>query len=284
MRTSVRGAVALLFILAVLMSGFPALAQEGEVDKGEKEFPAEAALPDLRTKPITDLRLVVDASSGERLLRFSNLVANVGDGPLEIYGTIDEDDPSGIIAHQHIYGDDETIVEPLEGTFYFSGQHMHWHWEGLAAYEIWTIETSGALSRKVISNDKVGFCLRDSRRADRTWVAQNTEEDFTAAADREYSACRLGRQGISTGWVDVYQSTLPGQALDITDLADGVYALRSVADPLDAIYELDSTNNDTVLYFAIHDDELIILGEEFSLFEYFEQLVDAGKIEVKDDE
>jgi hypothetical protein len=277
MRLIFRSAIALLLTAAVLLFGsIAALAQEGEVDPGRKEFPPEAALPDLRTKPITDLRLVVDTSSGERSLRFSNLVANVGDGPLEIYGTIDEDDPSGIIVNQHIYGEDETIIEPLEGTFYFSGEHMHWHWEGLAAYEIWTIETGGALSRKVISNDKVGFCLFDSRRADRAWVAEHTDEDFTAATAREYRACRLGRQGISPGWVDVYNSRLPGQALDITDLPDGVYALRSVADPQDAIYELDSDNNDTVLYFAIHDNELIILGEEFSLFDYFERLVEEG--------
>jgi hypothetical protein len=282
MKLSFYSVLALLLAIAIVLVGFsPVTAQEDDNDPEIKEFPAGVTLPDLRTLPVTDLRLEVDATSGERVLRFSNSIANTGDGALELRGVMDEE-INAIVVSQHILGLDDVLVEPLEGTFYFSGEHLHWHWEEFAAYEIWTVETGGELSRVVLPVDKLGFCLYDDRRVPSEWIEENIEGELEIAPQGVYRNCRFGRQGISAGWVDVYEFTLPGQAIDVTDLEDGVYALRSVADPEGILYELDSENNDTVLYFALHEDELMVLGEEFSLMDYFAQLVDAGHIEIID--
>jgi hypothetical protein len=270
-----------LIITAIMVGLTPAAAQDEKTDPQAESFPPGAALPDLQTLPITDLTLEMNPNTGARTLRFSNSVANTGGGPVELRGTVDEQS-GDIVVSQHIYGAEETVVVPLEGTFYFSGNHMHWHWEAFTAYEIWTVETGGDLSRMVLANDKVGFCLFDTHAIGSDWIEENVEGELFIAPRAYYTTCQHGRQGISAGWVDVYELTLAGQALDVTELEDGVYALRSVADPLDAIYELDSENNDTVLYFSLHGDELIVLGEEFSLMNYFARLVDAGKIEVVD--
>jgi hypothetical protein len=257
-----------------------AAAQRDLDDPVEIGFPPGAALPDLQALPITDLILTVNPSTGVRELRFSNSVANTGHGPLELFGQYDEVKDT-IVVTQHIYSDDETIIEPLDGSFYFSGEHMHWHWEDFAAYEIWAIETGGDLSRLVLAKDKVGFCLFDTQRVSSAWVEENVEGELVIAPRVFYSTCWLGRQGISVGWMDIYRNSLPGQAIDISDLKDGVYALRSVADPLDVIHELNNENNDTVLYFSLHGNELLVLGEEFSLLEYFAVLVDEGKIGIE---
>jgi hypothetical protein len=258
-----------------------AAAQTDIDDPSQVELPSDTALPDLQTLPITDLRLQVDTNTGERALRFSNSIVNAGEGPLELHGEYDEQADT-IIVFQHIYSGDEVVIEPLEGTFYFSGEHLHWHWEDFIAYEIWTVETGGDLSRKVLSNDKVGFCLYDTHPIGSDWIEQHMTGKLERAPRAVYTTCRFGRQGLSVGWVDVYEHHLPGQALDISDLDDGIYALRSVANQDGVLHELNYENNDMVLYFALHEDQLIILSEEFSLMDYFGRLVEEGQIEIID--
>jgi hypothetical protein len=281
MKLFFRIALGLALIIPALAGSLgAAAAQEDGTGPGLVDLPPGASLPDLQTLPITDLTLQVNANTGARTLRFSNLIANTGGGPLELRGELSDED--GIVVSQHIHGADEVVVEPVEGTFYFSGNHLHWHWEGFVAYEIWAVETGGDLSRVVLSNDKVGFCLYDAYPVPENWIEENVEGELFIAPRAYYTTCQFGRQGISAGWVDEYELTLPGQALNITALDDGVYALRSVVDPLSAFYELDPENNDTVLYFSLHGNELMILGAEFSLIDYFALLVEEGKIEIED--
>jgi hypothetical protein len=66
--------------------------------------------------------------------------------------------------------------------------------------------------------------------------------------------------GLSVGWGDVYQWSLPGQYIDITDLPPGTYRLRAVADPSHWFVEQDNTRNDTWLDLAIAGQVVRILN------------------------
>jgi hypothetical protein len=74
-----------------------------------------------------------------------------------------------------------------------------------------------------------------------------------------YGTCTYGRQGLSVGWVDVYDHYLPGQSIDISGVPDGVYALISTADPFNLIQESDESNNAAVVYLEIKDLQVKIL-------------------------
>jgi hypothetical protein len=168
---------------------------------------------------------------------------------------------------QYLVGPDQMLVEVLGGAFDFSASHGHSHWQNFALYEIWSVMPNGELNRLMADADKVGFCLLDLKPASGVWLTLNVRTDFDIAESPEYTSCENDRQGISVGWIDTYEAHLAGQVLDIEALNDGVYALRSTIDPAGVFKEADSENNAAMVYFLLHDDEVCVIGEEFSLLD-----------------
>ena len=80
---------------------------------------------------------------------------------------------------------------------------------------------------------KVSFCLRDTARV----PVQYGAFDYGLA----YGMCtKRSPQGISIGWMDIYQSFLAGQALRLPDdLPNGLYCLETVVDPIDQLVETE---------------------------------------------
>jgi hypothetical protein len=68
-------------------------------------------------------------------------------------------------------------------------------------------------------------------------------------------------QGISTGWIDIYEFDLAGQVVDISTVPDGVYALRSIADPEDQLRELDDANNAAMVFIHISGAQVRIIQD-----------------------
>ncbi len=58
-----------------------------------------------------------------------------------------------------------------------------------------------------------------------------------------------------------YRNHLPGQALDITGLTDGLYALRSTVDTENRIREQDEGNNSAIISIVLRANRLILLEE-----------------------
>jgi hypothetical protein len=98
----------------------------------------------------------------------------------------------------------------------------------------------------VAARRKVSFCLRDSARLPARY-------GFFYYPEAYLKCTRASAQGISVGWMDIYQSFLAGQSLVLpTGLADGLYCLSTVVDPIDQLVEVDNTNNGAVRALAIH--------------------------------
>lgn len=102
--------------------------------------------------------------------------------------------------------------------------HGHYHFLGFASYQL-----LDGNNQPVATGRKVSFCLLDGLRWDRE------------AAARGIFDCL--RQGIQSGWADVYDAGLPGQWIDITDVPPGNYTLIITMNPDRLIQETDYTNN-----------------------------------------
>lgn len=217
----------------------------------------EYDLPDLRTLPAYDLRLIQNDQNGTRQLRFSNSIWNAGDGPLVLKGVYD---PRGEVADvfQVLYQEGQPAEEKQMGNFYFHKEHNHWHWEGFSLYEIWSIDEDGNLAELLSESGKVGYCIRDDSRIDAFDVRF---EKPNIAASPGYRSCGVQQQGLSVGWVDTYAHNTPGQTLDITGIPEGIYALRSVANPDGYILEADTAHNEAITYFQLESFRVSVVRE-----------------------
>ena len=135
------------------------------------EVPAGALLPDLRSLPAREVAIEVLAG-GERRLRFTSSLANVGAGPLELV----PDDLTACPADQrhasqrlYVDGDGDgayvRTVDVVSGTtpagcMLDHPTHDHWHFEAMASYQL----LRAGQDEPVVQRDKVSFCLRDNER------------------------------------------------------------------------------------------------------------------------
>jgi hypothetical protein len=235
--------------LAVLISpvGLPAAVGEAAARK------PPPLLPDARALKAADL-LLSRSPSGHRVLRFESGIANVGDGPLEVRpNSLRSCPPSEQHASQIIFRDgdgngrfsrrhDTGFTRRSAGCMVYHPAHSHWHFQAAARYRLYE---AGRRQTLLVSGRKMSFCLRDSERAPARWS--------TAQYAEYYGECsQSSPQGISIGWVDIYQNFLPGQSIRLPrSVRDGVYCLRSTVDPVDTLRETNDSNNSSVRAVAI---------------------------------
>ncbi|HUF37441.1 MAG TPA: lysyl oxidase family protein [Anaerolineales bacterium] len=233
----------------------PPAARQGE-HRLNPANPAEPVLilPDLRTLPPVDLQLQLFPGSGIRRLRFANTIWNSGPGDLDVHATAFAL-PNTVRVRQYIPTMEGDPILQEAGIFDFHEAHGHWHWEGFGLYEVLSVAETGRLGDIVAASDKIGYCLID--------VDPHPDLDEEQVSDPFYTSCAWRRQGISSGWTDTYEAHIGGQYVDISDLPDGLYALRSTVDPDNIIIEFDETNNSSLVYFYLYGDNLIVMGARY---------------------
>lgn len=191
--------------------------------------------PNLHTLPPEDVSLAVVTVGGERrhVLRFTNSIWNAGEGPLELRAT----STTTTRVFQRIYGEEGMFEDRLAGEFVFHPAHNHWHFEDFARYELWSkagydgwLQSGRGSGEPEWQMSKVSFCVLDTTKI----MDLPDSPPFSP-----YRTCGRVVQGISVGWADVYESMLEEQWIDLgtESLPDGEYVLRSIADPLNRIFE-----------------------------------------------
>lgn len=143
------------------------------------------------------------APGEHRLLRFDTIIYNVGDADAELGRPEDRPD-----------------------LFEHSNSHGHSHLKGFNEYTLFN-ESGDTID----AGKKQTFCLRDNFRIPARSNASNSSQ-----YDCDY-------QGISAGWADVYDSTLPGQYLVIDGLPDGEYTLEATTNAKGTIDETCTRDN-----------------------------------------
>ena len=222
--------------------------------------PDTRLFPDLVAVPASELSIHVNKKTGIRRLRFTSSLGNVGVGPVEVRPNQLQPCPVGQHnSTQIIYRDANLngIFEPLvdvgifrhrAGCMIYHPMHHHWHFKASAQYVLY--DPRAGLQAVVSARRKVSFCLRDTARLPLRYGFFTYPE--------AYGACtRRSPQGISVGWMDIYQSSLPGQSLVLPPgLPNGLYCLTTVVDPIDQLLEVNNTNNGAVRALTIHGNRV----------------------------
>src|SRR3712207_5972566 len=101
---------------------------------GRAGYAGTPLYPDLQTLSPADLRFDVVTIDGtaRKVLRFSNAVANLGEGPLELQGTLEQGN-GGVQVVQQVSDQAGTAAatHPV-GTLVYHAEHKHWHFENFA--------------------------------------------------------------------------------------------------------------------------------------------------------
>jgi hypothetical protein len=146
----------------------------------------------------------IGAPGDRTLLRFDGDIVNLGNGDLML-------------------GDPED--SPL---FTFSECHQRYHVSDSMSFEL--LDANGGPvfgDTGAVVGRKQAFCM----------------EDVMQVAGQAPSSYVCNNQGLTTGWEDVYPSSLDCQWLDITGVAPGDYTLRITANPLRIFPESNYDNN-----------------------------------------
>lgn len=221
-------------------------------------------LPDLQTLKPSDL--TIDTANGQKLLRFSNTVVNLGNGRLELRPetpkaslfTLLSPPPTTTRAYQAIYthtssGHWYKAREQYVGTFKFHPEHDHWHFEKFARYELYTVAPDGSLGQPLNRlGEKTTFCLVDS---------DQVNPNLTHSGPQTYTKCgQASVSGITVGWGDKYAYDLDGQHVDISGLRDGTYWLVSTVDDLNRLAETNDENNSAQVRVRIVGNSVTVEG------------------------
>lgn len=211
-----------------------------------------ARMPDLEVLPPDDLYVVDERPEGGSLrLKFTTVVVNAGDGPMEVWGDPDPDDGS-LLAVEQVLHDRDGRKRPAGavGRFDFEHRHGHLHLSSFARYELWSL-VGDAADARVAENDKVGFCLMDNVVID----------DAVAPEAPVYAGCAAEVQGISPGYGDAYLAQLYEQDLVIDGLPDGRYRLVNVANPDGVLREARLDNNRAHVDVVLRDGTVAVDGD-----------------------
>lgn len=165
---------------------------------------------------------------GRTLLRVSSATPNTGAGPLELRGTA-----ASPLVVQRIFHEDGTYDERPAGSFTFHPSHGHLHFDDWVQMHLRAVLPGNGVGGIVASGNKTSFAIID------------LEPHDTALPGAPLSAVYGGglTQGISVGWRDIYNDSLPDQWIDVTAVPPGQYWLEGVVDPENHIEESDETNN-----------------------------------------
>jgi hypothetical protein len=166
---------------------------------------------------------------------------------------------------QRIYDDAGGHTDRLAGRFTYHEHHAHIHFDGYAQYRLRQILPGDGVGSVVADGGKISFCLID--------VDEWSSDLPGSPASARYTSC--GQiQGISVGWTDVYDRSLPDQWIDVTGVASGTYWLEVESDPDNNLRESDETNNVARIKVTIGSPS----GDRFETNESFATAADLGTV------
>lgn len=197
-------------------------------------------LPDLGMAPLRDFK-IERTHDGRKLLRYSAIVVNIGEGNFQLRGDRSSTAQSEMSVVQQISDDSGNVRDvPTVARMYFAGDgHTHWHVRDLEDSVLERLDNGV----KVGSAAKHGFCFFDNYEF-RLGLAGAPGSPFYRTCGTN-SGALTQMMGLSIGWGDIYSYQLVDQWVDITNVGPGRYRLRTTADAWDWFAESNNANNFT---------------------------------------
>jgi hypothetical protein len=200
---------------------------------------ASDRLPDLAMARLQHI-VTENTADGRRLLRFSAIIVNVGVGPFELRSRR-TDTSSSWSSRQVIYNDAgglRSVATPSVQLVYGGDGHNHWHVRDLERYRLVPLDNASGNR----TGHKAGFCFFDNYQYKLSLPGAPQTVKYPRSACGTQTSLTL-RHGLSVGWGDNYQWSLPDQYIDTTGLPDGTYRLWATADQANFFLESNDANN-----------------------------------------
>lgn len=207
-------------------------------------------LPDLRMARPSDVQLTygsTGAGPGRRLLRFSALLTNIGQGPLVVRGKRDCSSSAcpKMRTVQRIKQTDGTwrgVSTDRAARLDVGDGHGHWHVMRVQRYELFQLDPPPEAPSEALRGAKTGFCFFDTspKRLDLPGAPQQSVFSESGCGGASSTSVRMG---LSVGWGDYYGWYLPRQWIDTTGIGYGRYLLCSTANAEGDWLETDGSNN-----------------------------------------
>jgi len=204
-------------------------------------------LPDLVPKPPVDLRVTVEDET--TTVRFSSALVNIGEGDFVLRAARDFFN-RWRVEQELWYSESGGELLPIGADIAWGGDgHDHWHIRRVVTHRLVPLDESGSPIEDGLFriDSKIGFCIYD-----------HTQEPGSGEGRAVYDVHQCGdeddsevRMGLSPGWADIYEFTLPGQSVDITVVPDGHYRLWAEVDAEGWFTEETRGNNVTWIDFEL---------------------------------
>lgn len=212
----------------------------------------DALLPDLGMAPLADFS-VQRRPRGERWLRFSATIVNVGVGPFQALGHTNVGGELSV--DQQFRTSGEIASHPTDAKMYFSGDgHNHWHVRDLEQY---VLEGQNGAARRY--GEKHGFCFWDNVHYEPTLPGSPTRPVYTGSNSCVTRADGTVMMGLSIGWGDRYPATIVDQYINITSLPAGEYTVIATADWASWFTESNDLNNSTTARIRLSKNGVTVL-------------------------
>lgn len=252
--------------LAGVLAAWPSAAQPARASAPTELLPNLVARPTLALYVGTPDSVFVDSAnepvfgcqpsevveqSARRCLRFQTIVANFGSGPLELRLRADQA-TGGRTVQQRVYRSDGTYADRPAGSYDIDPSHGHIHSaSAFATASLWTSDRDGHRvgSTPLRTSSKAAFCLQDvidyygRTPAHYTGTASGTVRSSCYPDTVSPSGEVAQVNGISVGWGDIYNTSIPSQYLEISGIPDGYYLLRIEVDPRRQLREVTRKDN-----------------------------------------
>ncbi len=213
---------------------------------------AQIALPDLQVLTPTDAISI--GTTPTRELRFSHITWNGGGGPLEIRPTFNS--VTGVSwATQRLYTSNLVFVQDVPIALPMVWIPPSDYQFAMSTFGIYS-DVNGSIGTLLLRSPKVNFCMT----ADVKVLGTPPAPPQTAYSPGNCSDPN-GILGLSVGWGDQYDYLDPGENIDITSLSDGVYWLRSIADPNHVLQDSNVSNNVTDTQLRITGNTVAVLQQ-----------------------
>lgn len=217
-------------------------------------YPTGAVLPDIGMAPLRDFS-VQKRPKGERWLRFSAIIVNVGAAPFQAFG-YDRGTDGQLKVDQEFWTPAGWVQEPTTAQMYWSGDgHNHWHVRDLEQYVL-----EGQNGRYRLYGEKHGFCFWDNFRYNLDLTGAPTTAQYTGANSCGTSSTNTTvRMGLSIGWGDIYPASITDQYINISSLPAGDYTVTATADWANWFVESNEANNGTTARIRISKNGVTVL-------------------------
>jgi hypothetical protein len=210
--------------------------------------------PDLQViTPTTEFSIGINSTTSARELRFSHITWNAGAGPLEIRpgynSTTHVAQPFQRLYSRNASGGLVVVRDDLVAVPMHFDDPSDYAFP-LSAFWLYA-DVGGSLGGEPLRmSPKIDFCMTEDFKVSGGMVdgvIQPTVPNTPASVVYNPDNCSnpSGILGLSVGWGDKYDYLDTGENIDLTGLPDGVYWLRSVANPYHLLQESDPSNNVT---------------------------------------